>query len=301
MTTIEVEDKKKSNELTTSTTILNEKEKEEEKDKSEKITLEDLANIISEPDEKEQDTDKENEHEHEHIHEEKQEKKESSHLSNDEMLESELRMIKKQKLNKNLMKDNKFNSTESEEEISNNSNIIKPKRFKLYKFVGRTLFVFLDRYENPLIIIGPHWPMYICFCGIISFLFLVVYLTLWKQIGLLMQILGHICFWTYFISYSYCSLCNPGYPKNDIGRKIGQPREEYYFCNYCRFYLRKSRYANHCFDCDICIENQDHHCPWTGHCIGRNNYYSFFIFVGSSFVIIIYLAAAISIGASKYN
>ena len=295
MTTIEVEDKRQSNELTTSTIILNEKEKEQEKDKSEKISLEDLTNIISEPDEKNQ------EQENEHEHEEKHEKKESGHLSSDEMLESELRMIKKQNLSKYLMEDGKFKSTDSEEEISNNSNIIKPRKLKLYKFVGKTLFLFFDKYENPLIIIGPHWPMYICFCGIISFIFLAVYLTLWKYIGFLMQILGHICFWTYFISYTHCSLCNPGYPKNDIGRKIGQPSAEYYFCNKCKFYLRKSRYAHHCFDCDICIENHDHHCPWTGHCIGRNNYYSFFVFVGASFTIIIYLAAAVSIGASNYN
>ena len=80
---------------------------------------------------------------------------------------------------------------------------------------------------------------------------------------------------------------------------IGQPRDEYYLCNLCHFYIKKSRYAHHCFDCDICIENHDHHCPWTGHCIGRNNYYSFFVFVGSSFLIIIYLAGAICVGASQ--
>ena len=325
------EDKKIPNEISTSINILNEKEneekekedkekedkergekeikenkeeieekkeeKEEEKEedeKNEKITLEDLKNIISEPDEQEQDQ--------ELGQEESIDKKDSGNLSHDEILESEISIIKKKNLSKYLMVNNKFKSTnsESEEEIVQNNVTIRPTKCKLYKFVGRSLFVFLDKYENPLLIIGPHWPLFVCFCGIVSLIMLIVYLTLWKNIGIVMRILGDISFWTFFISYCHCSLYNPGYPKNDAGRNLGHPRDEYYFCNLCHFYVKKNKYAHHCFDCDICIENQDHHCPWTSHCIGKNNYYSFYIFIGSSFCIIIYLAAAICIGASNY-
>ena len=284
--------------ITTSTNILNEKEDVEvhnEKEKDDKITLEDLTNIINEPEEQE----KENEDKKGNSIE----KKDNDHLSQDELIENELAIIKKKNLSKYLMVNNKFKSSneESEEDSSQNIQAIKPKKCKLYKFVGRTLFLFLDKYENPLIIIGPHWPMYACFCGIISLIMLVIYFTLWNRIGVIMQILGHICYWTYFISYSHCSLCNPGYPKNDIGRNYGYPREDFYFCGLCRFYVRNDRYVHHCIDCDICIENQDHHCPWTGHCIGRNNYYSFFIFIGSSFSIIVYIATALCIAASTYH
>ena len=313
------ENKDQHNEISTSTNKLNEVETEDEKDKNDKITLEDLTNIISEPDDKKDDDnydDHDHEHEHEHEHDQDHEKehenehehdthirkKDSADLSNDDMIESELRMIRKKNLDKYVLFGDKFKSnTESEEELSKQSKNDNSSQRQLYKFVGRTLFVFLDKGGNPLMIIGPHWPMYACFCGIISIIFLGIYLTLWKNLGLVMQVLGHICFWTYFISYTHCSLCNPGYPKNDIGRRIGQPRDQYYLCTLCHFYVKKSRYAHHCFDCDICIENHDHHCPWTGHCIGRNNYYSFFVFVGSSFLIIIYLAGAICVGASQYN
>ena len=294
--------------LTTSTNNLNEKEDDIhnenenniQKEKDEKLTIEDLEKIITESD------DQEKENEKEDIKEQKNEKineKKDTNSSHDEILDSELSMIKKQNIKRYLMLKKQFKSTlnESEEEIYQNNKSIKPKKCKLYKFVGRNLFLFLDRYENPLIIIGPHWPMYVCFCGIISLIMLALYLTLWKQIGMIMRILGHICFWTYFISYAHCSLYNPGYPKNDNGRKFGYPRKDYSFCSVCQFFVKKTNYVTHCIDCDICIENQDHHCPWTGHCIGKNNYYSFMIFIGSSFVIIIYLAAAISIGASSYN
>jgi len=330
------EDKKIPNEISTSINILNEKENEEKEDKedkekgekeikenkeeikekkeekeeekeddekNEKITLEDLQNIISEPDEQEQEHEQEQDQDQDQGQEESIDKKDSGNLSHDEMIESEISIIKKKNLSKYLMVNNQFKSTnsESEEEIAQNNVTIRPTKRKLYKFVGRTLFIFLDKYENPLIIIGPHWPLFVCFCGIISLIMLIVYLTLWKNIGIVMRILGDIFFWTFFISYCHCSLYNPGYPKNDAGRNLGHPRDEYYFCNLCHFYVKKNKYAHHCFDCDICIENHDHHCPWTSHCIGKNNYYSFYIFIGSSFCIIIYLASAICIGASAYN
>ena len=288
---------------TSPTNIINEKDEEipkekNEKEKDDKITLEDLENIISEPDEVETNND-------EKKNEEIINNKDNSigHLNQDEIIESELSRIRNKNLSKYLMANNEFKGTSSELEEDSQQNIhpIKPSKIKLYKFVGRTLFVFLDKYENPIIIIGPHWLMYVCFCGIISLIMLAVYLTLWNRFGKILRILGHICYWTYFISYTHCSLYNPGYPNNDIGRNFGCPRGEYYFCSLCQFYVKNKSYTHHCIYCDICIENQDHHCPWTGHCIGKNNYISFFIFIGASFCIIFYLATAICIGASAYN
>ena len=289
-----------SKDITTSTLELNSsdnidtniKPKEETKKETEKITIEDLNDIIGVNNIEEL-----NEKETEEDIQEKSER----HLSHDEILNKELEIIKKKNLNKYLMEDGQFKSNDSESEFDTNNKklLIKPKRCQLYKFVGRTLFLFLDRYENPLLIIGPHWGMYVCFCGIISLLMLVIYLKLWNKLNFILRILGHISFWTYFISYTHCSLFNPGYPKNDLGRKLGYPRGDYYLCNLCNFYIKKSKYAHHCLDCDICIENYDHHCPWTGHCIGKNNLYSFYIFIGASFSIIIYIAIAGTFGISK--
>ena len=176
---------------------------------------------------------------------------------------------------------------------------VVPEKCKLAKFKGRTLFVFLDKFGNPLLIIGPHWGMYVCFCGIISVLMLLIYIFFWEHLGPVMKILGIISYWSYFLSYTYTSFINPGYPKNNEGRKNGLPRKDYYYCERCRFYVKKSSFATHCYECDICIENQDHHCPWTGHCIGKNNLWSFYIFIGASFLVIIYLACALCVGSAN--
>ena len=289
------DDKNISKEISTSTNVLTEKEEEEINNENNinndsRITLEDLTNIIYEPDN--------NKVEEKHEDELNGIEKENKNNSKDEILENELSQIKKQRLSRYLMVDGRFVSTVNEtEQLKNKIDPLKPKKFKLFKKEGRCLFAFIDRYGNPLLIIGPHIVMYVCFCGIISLIMLGIYLTLWNKLGYIMRILGNICFWTYFISYTHCSLINPGYPKNNLGRNYGSPNKDYYYCNLCHFYVRRDKFASHCFDCDICIENFDHHCPWTGHCIGKNNLYSFYIFIGFSFFIIIYLATAICIGA----
>ena len=34
----------------------------------------------------------------------------------------------------------------------------------------------------------------------------------------------------------------------------------------------------HCEVCDICVKEYDHHCPWTGKCIGSGNIFWFHAF-----------------------
>ena len=173
---------------------------------------------------------------------------------------------------------------------------IYPKSRKCYLFVGRTLFVFLDKYSNPLFIIGPHWPLFLCLISVMSIFMLHIYLKLWPKLGFKTKLFGSNTYWTFAISYTYTSLINPGFPRNTIGRNFGIPKNDYYYCEYCGIYLKKSSYGSHCDECQICIEKHDHHCVWTGHCIGKNNKLTFFIFVISLVCLIFYYAFAYFIG-----
>ena len=186
------------------------------------------------------------------------------------------------------------------EDISNDQpKIEQPKKSRLYIYVGRSLFIFLDKYNNPLFIIGPQWPMIIFVDSIIISLMLFLYIKFWKYLCFATRLFGSINFWTAFLSYTYTSIINPGYPKNTIGRNFGIPKNDYYFCDYCRFYLRKTSYGSHCDLCDICIEKYDHHCIWTGHCIGKNNKITFYIFVPSIFILLFYFGFAFVEGMGK--
>lgn len=44
----------------------------------------------------------------------------------------------------------------------------------------------------------------------------------------------------------------------------------------CRFCGPVSSDAKHCWECNKCIPNFDHHCPWLNTCVGTRNYGGFF-------------------------
>ena len=202
--------------------------------------------------------------------------------------------------NSDLIKNELHPDDNNMEDISiDQPKIDQPKKCKLYMYVGRSLFIFMDKYNNPLFIIGPQWPMIIFVDSIIISLMLFLYIKFWKYLCFATRLFGSINFWTAFLSYTYTSIINPGYPKNTIGRNFGIPKNDYYFCDYCRFYLRKTSYGSHCDLCDICIEKYDHHCMWTGHCIGKNNKITFYIFVPSIFILLFYFGFAFVEGMGK--
>jgi len=50
----------------------------------------------------------------------------------------------------------------------------------------------------------------------------------------------------------------------------------------------------HCVDCNVCVEGYDHHCPVSGKCIGKGNWYCFigtimFAYFGAFVAFIVFL------------
>ena len=48
------------------------------------------------------------------------------------------------------------------------------------------------------------------------------------------------------------------------------------YCRTCQIFRPKR--TIHCKECDVCIEQLDHHCPFISTCVGRRNYVHFFFF-----------------------
>ncbi|MCQ2817347.1 MAG: hypothetical protein MJ252_08795, partial [archaeon] len=129
------------------------------------------------------------------------------------------------------------------------------------KRIGNMFALFGDRDGNPLFMIGPHWPMYICFSSVMSAGVILFLFGFWNNLHIVFKILGLIIYSTYMLSYTYTFLINPGYPKNDLDSRTGEPRNKFRWCDKCKMWVNVEKKTNHCFECNICVEGYDHHCP----------------------------------------
>lgn len=60
--------------------------------------------------------------------------------------------------------------------------------------------------------------------------------------------------------------------------------EEILWCRYCRASVQLD--SKHCWDCNKCVANFDHHCPWLNTCIGTRNYAWFYVAIWSFLVML---------------
>ena len=179
---------------------------------------------------------------------------------------------------------------------------IEQKKSYFYKKLGNTYSFFGDIHGDPKLIIGPHWPLYFFVTTLFSVGTYFIYYHFGPFLNFYLKAIGIIIYLIFFISYTYTAVINPGYPKHNIDSITGEPRKKFYYCNVCKMWANLEKKTQHCSDCNICVEGNDHHCPWTGKCIGKRNYYSFVVFVASVFVLFIYLMILIaSVGKSSMN
>jgi palmitoyltransferase ZDHHC9/14/18/palmitoyltransferase len=96
----------------------------------------------------------------------------------------------------------------------------------------------------------------------------------------------------YIYSYFKVGTSNPGIASSTFDLEESQHTSIRY-CKPCK--ILRPLGTVHCYSCDVCIYNYDHHCPWIGKCVGRDNMCDFKIFLFSIVVAIGTFAACVYI------
>ena len=108
---------------------------------------------------------------------------------------------------------------------------------------------------------------------------------LFKINFLVVKIFETLIFFLFLISFLITMLINPGIPSRkyyfnyfDI-KDSESANSQFLKCSKCNIITPKSLNVSHCDICGICVMEHDHHCQWTGKCIGKYNLISFQLFL----------------------
>jgi len=168
----------------------------------------------------------------------------------------------------------------------------------MFEFHGNTL-----RCCRRKLNVGPHY-----FCNLIAWV-LILGVTLAFQV-----LCGYRLHWSVVlitsisglalvVAFALTTLLDPGYLErgtpeqlekrkqelertsaleaaaHTLGSNIIDPMLNFTPCTKCHV-MREERGTQHCYDCDLCCRELDHHCPWSGKCIGKGNMLAFKSFLG---------------------
>jgi hypothetical protein len=119
--------------------------------------------------------------------------------------------------------------------------------------------------------------------GLLMIIEVAAEISTWAVIIGIFVIGGCLCFFTAAAAF------NPGLVLQKADVETNSDNRN--FCLVCEV-LREPG-TMHCIDCDVCVRDFDHHCPWTGKCIGKGNlpyFYGFLFGVMGSILFVVLCA-----------
>jgi hypothetical protein len=169
------------------------------------------------------------------------------------------------------------------------------KRYGNMKIIGK------DKFGEPRFMLGPHCihpsitdPLFLTALSVCLFLMGVLFYNYFGVFSNFWRVLLVISCGSFTYSYLKVGFSRPGiaHPRRAAS---SFDREDRRFCCFCE--LVRERGTEHCEECGVCIEGLDHHCPWVGKCIGRENLLDFYVFLVCTFANMIICFVATSAAA----
>ena len=152
----------------------------------------------------------------------------------------------------------------------------RPRKVKYCQLIGNCFVVNVT--SNFKLVIGPHWPgVLVAYTTLIAgtlLFFKVIELSSTNGRTMLTTILeynAYVMFSLTAIFLFLTSILDPGIVVNDrtshgtdiemVDNKCLHNSSDP-ICEICDICQLKSKRISHCFDCNVCMEQIDHHCPW---------------------------------------
>ena len=167
---------------------------------------------------------------------------------------------------------------------------------------GNMMMMCYNSNGEPLIVIGPHWPFTICMMIFINSFTFFYFHFLKNILNSIVKNIGLGISFVQIFSYFLIFLMNPGIPQKELWienyfkNKNNSSRDEidsYRICNICKIVRRNSDNTHHCDECNICIKGVENHCSWISKCISKKNKKLYFVFLGSTFCLLVYFILAL--------
>lgn len=192
---------------------------------------------------------------------------------------------------------------------TNSNNSSKQQSFKIVrdKFLGNNftnkkpslvgkIKVLCYKDVNPILSLGPDYLMSILLILVVIVVQIVQIIFTYSNISIILNIVGYAICFVFFVTFLITMLKNPGIPTRDFylsqqtenAIKNQEKEEDYLICYTCNVYVNKDIKIGHCLTCNVCILGYDHHCGWSGKCIGQGNLNFFYSFLISGLIFIIY-------------
>ena len=142
------------------------------------------------------------------------------------------------------------------------------------------------------LMVGPDWQCMLCTYTLIVTPTVFFLLGVARNMPLPVLVVGVATFAGALIAFSAAACSDPGIvfrePGQDGRDEEGSAPKDMRYCALCDLYRPKDAY--HCYDCELCVLELDHHCPWTGKCIGKRNLRAFYAFLTALSVHTLYVA-----------